>query len=77
MSDRTRAARVEDVHRLALAMPYVMVMGGTKDNPVYQVGVSPLSFSGILDPTPSTRTAASATATSSCSGLRTSPRSRR
>jgi hypothetical protein len=38
MSDRTRAARVEDVHRLALAMPHVTVTGGTKDNPVYQVG---------------------------------------
>jgi hypothetical protein len=38
MSDRTRAARVEDVHRLALAMPHVTVIGGTKDNPVYQVG---------------------------------------
>src|SRR5215211_4330308 len=38
MSDRTRAARVEDVHRLALAMPQVTVTGGTKDNPVYQVG---------------------------------------
>jgi hypothetical protein len=35
MSDRTRAARVEDVHRLALAMPHVTVIGGTKDNPVY------------------------------------------
>ena len=38
MSDRTRAARVEDVHRIALAMPQVTVIGGTKDNPVYQVG---------------------------------------
>jgi len=38
MSDRTRAARVVDVHRLALAMPHVTVTGGTKDNPVYQVG---------------------------------------
>ena len=38
MSDRTRAARVEDVHKLAMAMPHVTVMGGTKDNPVYQVG---------------------------------------
>jgi hypothetical protein len=38
MSDRTRAARVEDVHRIALAMPHVTVIGGTKDNPVYQVG---------------------------------------
>ena len=38
MSDRTRAARVEDIHRIALAMPHVTVTGGTKDNPVYQVG---------------------------------------
>jgi len=38
MSDRTRAAHVEDVHRLAMAMPHVTVTGGTKDNPVYQVG---------------------------------------
>jgi hypothetical protein len=37
MPDRTRAARVEDVHRLAMAMPHVTVTGGTKDNPVYQV----------------------------------------
>jgi hypothetical protein len=36
--DRTRAARVEDVHKLAMAMPHVTVVGGTKDNPVYQVG---------------------------------------
>src|SRR5215203_5347512 len=38
MSDRSRAACVEDVHRLAMAMPHVTVVGGTKDNPVYQVG---------------------------------------
>jgi hypothetical protein len=38
MLDRTRAARVEDVHRLAMEMPHVTVTGGTKDNPVYQVG---------------------------------------
>ena len=38
MSDRTRASCVEDVHRLAMAMPHVTVVGGTKDNPVYQVG---------------------------------------
>ena len=34
----TRAARVEDVHKLAMAMPHVTVIGGTKNNPVYQVG---------------------------------------
>ena len=31
-------ARVEDVHRIALAMPHVKVVQGTTDNPVYQVG---------------------------------------
>jgi hypothetical protein len=31
-------ARVEDIHRLALAMPHVTVDSGTDDNPVYQVG---------------------------------------
>lgn len=31
-------ARVEDVHDLALAMPYVTVYPGSADNPVYQVG---------------------------------------
>jgi hypothetical protein len=38
MSNRTRAARVKDVHKIAMAMPHVTVTGGTKDNPVYQVG---------------------------------------
>jgi hypothetical protein len=36
--DRSRAARIEDVHELALAMPHVTVDYGTGDNPVYQVG---------------------------------------
>jgi len=36
--DRRRKARVEDVHRLALAMPHVTVERGSADNPVYQVG---------------------------------------
>ena len=31
-------ARVEDVHELAIAMPHVVVVHGTADNPVYQVG---------------------------------------
>jgi hypothetical protein len=31
-------ARIEDVHETALAMPYVKVVHGTADNPVYQVG---------------------------------------
>ena len=33
-----RRARVEDVHELALGMPHVTVVGGSADNPVYQVG---------------------------------------
>lgn len=33
-----RAATVEDVHELALAMPHVTVEYGTEDNPIYQVG---------------------------------------
>lgn len=36
--DRSRPARVEDVHELAVAMPHVTVEYGTGDNPVYQVG---------------------------------------
>jgi hypothetical protein len=36
--DEHRPARVEDVHELALAMPYVTVEYGMGDNPVYQVG---------------------------------------
>lgn len=33
-----RAARIEDVHELALAMPHVTVHDPEKPNPVYQVG---------------------------------------
>jgi hypothetical protein len=33
-----RPASVEDVHRLALAMPHVTIHPGTEDRPVYQVG---------------------------------------
>src|ERR687888_2710580 len=33
-----RAARVEDVHELALGMPHVTVEYGSRGNPVYQVG---------------------------------------
>jgi len=36
--DRSRTARIEDVHELALGMPHVTVDHGTGDNPVYQVG---------------------------------------
>lgn len=35
---RSRSATVDDVHDLALAMPHVKVVQGTKDRPVYQVG---------------------------------------
>jgi hypothetical protein len=34
----SRPSRAEDVHELALTMPYVTVEYGTGDNPVYQVG---------------------------------------
>jgi hypothetical protein len=34
----SRPARVEDVHELARAMPFVKVWDETSDNPVYQVG---------------------------------------
>ncbi len=33
-----RAARVEDVHDLALGMPHVTIYPGTENRPVYQVG---------------------------------------
>jgi hypothetical protein len=36
--DGSAAARIEDVHDLALGMPHVTVDYGTGDNPVYQVG---------------------------------------
>ena len=38
MSDKRRAARVDDVHELAMAMPHVTIEYGSGDNPVYQVG---------------------------------------
>ena len=38
MSPRRRRARVQDVHELALAMPHVTVVRGSRENPVYQVG---------------------------------------
>lgn len=37
MPTRSRRARVNDVHELALAMPHVTVEYGPRDNPVYQV----------------------------------------
>jgi hypothetical protein len=38
MGGRSRPARVEDVHELALGMPHVTVVQGSSGNPVYQVG---------------------------------------
>ena len=35
---KSRRARVEDIHELALAMPHVTVLAGSSENPVYQVG---------------------------------------
>ena len=35
---RSRPATVEDVHTLALAMPHVTRIDGSRGNPVYQVG---------------------------------------
>jgi hypothetical protein len=35
---RRRAARIADVHALALAMPHVTVVEGSQGKPVYQVG---------------------------------------
>jgi hypothetical protein len=38
MTDGSRPARVDDVHRIAESMPHVTVEWGSGDNPVYQVG---------------------------------------
>lgn len=38
MASGSQPARVEDVHELALSMPYVTVEHGGGGNPVYQVG---------------------------------------
>jgi hypothetical protein len=38
MAARSRRARVEDVHQLALGMPHVTVWRGRTGNPIYQVG---------------------------------------
>src|SRR5258708_2088043 len=38
MAARPRRARVEDVHELAMSMPYVTVVHGRIGNPIYQVG---------------------------------------
>jgi hypothetical protein len=38
MAARPRRAQVEDVHELAMGMPYVTVVRGRPGNPIYQVG---------------------------------------
>jgi hypothetical protein len=38
MPSQSRAARVSDVHELAMNMPHVTVVHGGQGNPVYQVG---------------------------------------
>lgn len=38
MSVKLACARVEDVHELAMDMPHVTVVRGSRGNPVYQVG---------------------------------------
>jgi hypothetical protein len=38
VTEHARRARVEDVHELAMNMPYVSVIYGGHGNPVYQVG---------------------------------------
>jgi hypothetical protein len=43
-SDERRPARVEDVHEIAAGMPHVTVVGGSRENPVYQVGGNSFVF---------------------------------
>jgi hypothetical protein len=38
MAARSRRARLADVHDLAMRMPHVTVVHGSRGNPVYQVG---------------------------------------
>jgi hypothetical protein len=38
VSGRNRKASIQDIHDVAMGMPYVSVTRGTGDNPVYQVG---------------------------------------
>ena len=38
MAARSRRARIDDVHELALGMPHVTVWKGPPGNPIYQVG---------------------------------------
>jgi hypothetical protein len=42
--DRTRRARLDDVHTLAMGMPHVTVVEGSQGNPVYQVGARSFIF---------------------------------
>ncbi len=44
MTARSRRARIEDVHDLALRMPHVKVEHGSSGNPVYQVGSKSFVF---------------------------------
>jgi hypothetical protein len=39
-----KRARIEDVHELALGMPYVTVVHGRLGNPIYQVGAKSFIF---------------------------------
>jgi hypothetical protein len=38
MAARSRRARIEDVHQLAMSMPHVTIWRGRQGNPIYQVG---------------------------------------
>jgi hypothetical protein len=44
VSDTSCAARIEDVHRLAMAMPDVSVVRGSQENPIYRVGQKSFVF---------------------------------
>jgi hypothetical protein len=44
MAAGPRRARVEDVHALAMSMPYVTVVQGRLGNPIYQVGSKSFVF---------------------------------
>ena len=44
MPQRSRKARIEDVHELAAGMPFVTLGHGSADNPVYQVGQKSFVF---------------------------------
>ena len=44
MVARSRRARLDDVHELAIRMPYVTVEQGSRGNPIYQVGSKSFVF---------------------------------